>query len=163
MIYIVLRAPNGDGTFSPVLGLTTGDTAQTINGVLCVPGCINKGSVSKLSDSMDISQAKGGIPQGIQWSFDLIDWTGAARRSAGLLNGGTRFVGWRAALYISRRGDNLTPSPVCGSADYFAINGCSSADGVVQLKCIAAWALDASLVSFKSGTQSVGWWWVGMP
>ena len=58
MIAIILRQPNGDGTWSDRIGLTTGDSAVTVAGFPCLPGWIGDGDVSEWSHRLNISQAR---------------------------------------------------------------------------------------------------------
>ena len=156
MIHLVLRSPNGDGTYSDALGMTTDNVPHTINGVVCLPGIIGSDSVSQMESQIDISQARGNVSQGVSWSFDILDWTGSARRSVGILDGGTRFVGWRVAMYLDDAGSSTTLDAVGGSADAFQIHDVEANGTRVTLSVVSAWTLRGDTVGLASGESVVG-------
>lgn len=156
MIHLVLRSPNGDGTYSDALGMTTDNVAHTINGVICLPGIIGSDSVSQMESQIDISQARGNVSQGISWSFDILDWTGSARRSVGILDGGTRFVGWRVAMYLDDAGSATVLDAVGGSADAFQVCDVEANGTRVTLSVVSAWTLRGDTIGLASGESVVG-------
>ena len=104
MVRIVLSEPDRDGVFTPQLAVTTGDETEALTFSLygvshSVTAYANRlGSVGKLSNRIDISQAMGGVPQAVTFDFDLIDWDGFGRVSISLFEAAGRLVGRTVCL-----------------------------------------------------------------
>lgn len=153
MICIILRQPNGNGTYTPRIGLTTSDSTVSIGGVNCVHGYLS--SVSELSHRINISGARGATAEPIEWGFDLIDWETTARRSVGILDGSVQLVGWVASLYVLQPSTGIWSAAVL-SETAFEIVGAPVKDGLISISCRERWIGNRQTVGFGTGTNRVG-------
>lgn len=153
MIAIIVRQPNGNGTYTARYGFTTDDSASTLDGVTLVPGFLE--AVSELSHRINISRAQGGTPEPIEWGFDLIDWETTARRSVGILDGSVQLVGWVASLYVKLPATGIWSAPVLGE-NTFEIVAAPVSDGTISISCRERWIGKAQAVGFGVDGNRVG-------
>lgn len=146
MIAYILKSP--DATQS--LGFITGPT-QTVNGVSCLGGYLE--DVSEWSNRINISGAKGAIPEPVEFSFSLIDWTGLVRRSAAILSGASQLVGWTVEAWTSSAGSTTPDSQ--SSLDIEVVSAVASGDSVA-ISCREKWVGVGATVGFGTGTNRVG-------
>lgn len=150
MICITLASPDATQT----IGLTTCDFDVTVGGVVCPVGYLS--SVSEWSHRIDISRGQGGTPEPLEWSFDMIDWTGLVRRSAGILAGAASLVGWRVELYISTTGDSWTRAGGLAVGSFEVVGVVASGD-VVRASVRERWIGDLRTIGVSAGNAVVGW------
>ena len=149
---IVLSFPNGDGTFTPAMAMTSNDVAETVT--TSIAGVAQEvyyspnriGSVGEMANRIDISQAKGGVPQAIEWSFTVIDWDGFERVSTTLFDGTARFVGWEVTV--------LLPG-TSSSVDLAVLNAAAGQDSL-SFNCISRFELVNRLCAFGASDNQVG-------
>lgn len=153
MIAIILRQPNGNGTYTARMGFTTGDTSVLLDGITCLPDYLE--SVSELAHRIDASRAMGAVPEPVEWSFDLIDWESTARRSVGILDGSVQLVGWVASLYVLPPGSGVWSAAIL-SETAFEVIGAPVTDGTISISCCERWVGNASTVGIGSNGSVVG-------
>lgn len=151
MVRIVLSEPDRDGVFTPQLAVTTSDETEALTFSLygvshTVTAYANRlGSVGKLSNRIDISQAMGGVPQAVTFDFDLIDWDGFGRVSISLFEAAARFVGWEVSLIV----DNADPINL-------AVKNCSTNGDTISFQCCSRYEITSRPCAFGAGGQQVG-------
>ena len=109
MIYIVLREPTTSGGYVNRFAFSDQRTSLAIDcGGASVSPEAYITSMSEMANKLDISQAKGGLGQGVEWSASLADWDGSIRVSSAVFQGTARFYGWSVAV---ARSDSETATP----------------------------------------------------
>lgn len=154
MIYIVLREPTTSGGYVNRFAFSDQRTTLAIDcgGASILPAA-RITSMSEMTNKLDISQAKGGLGQGVEWSASLADWDGAARTSAGIFDGSARFYGWSVAV---ARSDSETAAPDwINEVDHWMVTDVSADGATISISVGERWANDGRLLAFGQDGETV--------
>ena len=154
MIYLVLREPTTSGGYVNRFAFSDQRTSLAIDcGGASISPAARITSMSEMANKLDISQAKGGMGQGVEWSASLADWDGVARTSAGIFDGSARFYGWSVAV---ARSDSETATPDwIFDVDHWMVTDVSADGGTISITVGERWANDGRLLAFGQDGATV--------
>lgn len=154
MIYIVLREPTTSGGYVNRFAFSDQRTSLAIDcGGAWISPEAHITTISEMANKLDISQAKGGLGQGVEWSASLADWDGVARTSVGIFDGSARFYGWSVAV---ARSDSETATPDwIFDVDHWMVTDVSADGGTISITVGERWANDGRLLAFGQGGATV--------